>query len=369
MNKLLLFCSVGLFVLFGSVASDATLEQTNTYPNGNYLTKFREWFADFRNHEFYHLKSEEDVFARWISNEKTIQDVNSQNLTYTLGHNIFSGLDFEEFGKFNGFDSNKEYLITNEYLKQRYLRTSDPYSADHNVLQSLPSSVDWKVKGAVSPVKDQGQCGSCWSFSTTGALEGAYAIKYGNLVSFSEQQLVDCDKGLTLNHGCNGGMMDDAFDWIGKNGGLCTESDYPYFSGTTQKEGTCQKTCHVVSGSGVKAHVDVKPNSDTDMLSALSNGPVSIAIEADQKAFQLYKSGVFTGSCGTNLDHGVLLVGYGSDSGTNTDYYIMKNSWGTTWGENGYMRMGRGSDLTTGKPYNNGAGQCGLLMDGSYPVV
>jgi C1A family cysteine protease len=361
MNKLSFLCIFGIFAFcVGSVGAVGTSLETNlnTYPSNHYLTSFREWFESFRNHELYVAKTEESVFENWISNEKLIQNVNSQNLTYTLGHNLFSGIDFEEFSKYNGFDSSSKLIAT-----KRYLRTTNDLALNANDYLSLPTSVDWRQKGAVSPVKDQGQCGSCWSFSTTGSLEGAYAIKYGDLVSFSEQQLVDCDKGLTLNHGCNGGLMDSAFDWIGKNGGLCTETDYPYFSGTTLKEGTCQKSCQLVSGSAVSSHVDVKANSDTAMMSALALGPVSIAIEADQREFQLYKSGVFTGSCGTNLDHGVLLVGYGSDSASKSDYYIMKNSWGTSWGESGYMRMGRGSQ------YNNGAGQCGLLMQGSYPVV
>jgi C1A family cysteine protease len=211
-------------------------------------------------------------------------------------------------------------------------------------------------------VKDQGQCGSCWSFSTTGALEGAYYIKYHDLVSFSEQQLVDCDTFSNggRDHGCNGGLMDNAFNWIDKNGGLCTEQDYPYVSGTTMTSGSCSDTCELVDNSKVHSHVDVKP-SDSSMMSALAQQPVSIAIQADQREFQLYKSGVFTEACGTNLDHGVLAVGYGSMNGE--DYYRVKNSWSSTWGDKGYIYLGRGSQ------YNNGKGQCGMLMQASYPVL
>jgi cathepsin L len=226
-----------------------------------------------------------------------------------------------------------------------------------------PASVDWRTKGAVTPVKDQGQCGSCWSFSTTGALEGIYAIKNSNLVSFSEQQLVDCDYiragGTSL--GCNGGDMGSAMDWIGKNNGLCTEQAYPYFSGTTKTNGACQKSCSVVPGSDVSKTVSVGANSDSAMMTALAQQPVSVAIEADQSSFQLYKSGVFSGSCGTNLDHGVLLVGYGTMTGG--DYYILKNSWASSWGDQGYMYLGKGSQ------YNGGKGQCGVLMQGVYPVL
>ena len=161
--------------------------------------------------------------------------------------------------------------------------------------------------------------------------------------------------------GCNGGLIDNAFSWIEKNGGLCTEEDYAYTSGTTKTAGTCDTSCTVVSGSEIISYTDVKANSDNDMMSALAQQPVSIAIQADQKDFQLYNSGVFTGSCGTKLDHGVLVVGYGSLDGE--DYYRVKNSWGTTWGDNGYIYLGRGDK------FNNGSGQCGMLMQASYPTV
>jgi C1A family cysteine protease len=318
--------------------------------------QFFEWFDSVRNHDLYRLRSVEKVFDNWVSNDKFIELTNSQNLTYTLGHNLYSGLNSNEFNQFMGFKNNELYL------QEKGLRGSNIItSIDNTDLTALPASIDWTAKGAVTSVKDQGQCGSCWSFSTTGALEGAYEIKYGSLVSFSEQQLVDCDLGVRLNHGCNGGLMDSAFSWISTNGGLCTESDYPYFSGTTKTNGACQTSCKLVSGSEIVKYVDVSPNSDSAMMTALAQQPVSIAIEADQSSFQLYKSGVFTGSCGTNLDHGVLVVGYGSDNGN--DFYKVKNSWSTSWGENGYIRLGRGSQ------YNKGAGQCGMLMEGSYPVV
>jgi KDEL-tailed cysteine endopeptidase len=305
------------------------------------------------DHEFLHM------LANWKNNDQIIEETNAKNLTYTLGHNAFSGMNSEEFAEHMHFGLNRD-LIASAVGLRGFSETLD--------LTALPTSVDWRSKGAVTPVKNQKQCGSCWSFSTTGALEGIYAIKRGNLVSFSEQQLVDCDYiragGTSL--GCNGGDMKSAMEWIGKNNGLCTESAYPYVSGDTKTNGPCQKSCSIVSGSDISTTVSVSANSDNAMMTALAQQPVSVAIEADQSSFQLYKSGVFTGTCGTSLDHGVLLVGYGTMNGL--DYYIMKNSWDVTWGSQGFMYMARGVDAS-GKPYNGGKGQCGVLMQGVYPVL
>lgn len=359
--------------------------------NASFVTRFEDWLSEFKIH-VRDLEHREKMFAAWVSNDKYIEDSNAMNKTYTLGHNHFSGMDSDEFRQYLGFSTK----LANEVgigrkmalpiirggMKEiqcldRCVKTFDSHHkmstvacvsdclTDENTvgLAGIPTSVNWVSKGGVTPVKNQGQCGSCWSFSTTGALEGAYFVKYGKLDSFSEQQLVDCDnrKNGGKDMGCNGGLMDNAFTWIGKNDGLCSEASYPYTSGTTKTAGTCTTTCSNIANSKIASHVDVSPNSDSDMMAAIAQQPVSIAIEADQKDFQLYKSGVFSGECGTNLDHGVLVVGYGSES--SKDYYLVKNSWGTTWGENGYIKLGRGSE------YNSGAGQCGMLMQGSYPEL
>jgi C1A family cysteine protease len=324
---------------------------------------FFEWFDSVKAHKLYEIRPVENIFNNWLSNDKFIEDSNNKNLTFTLGHNLYSGLNSTEFNEFMGFKNNKLYLETrNFFLRGSNDRFQTNNQTDEaNISASPTASIDWVDKGAVTAVKDQGQCGSCWSFSTTGALEGAYKIKFGNLVSFSEQQLVDCDFGPRLNHGCNGGLMDGAFSWISSNDGLCNESSYPYVSGNTKTNGAVCQTCELVPNSRIKKYVDVTPNSDKAMMTALAQQPVSIAIEADQKEFQLYKSGVFDGTCGTNLDHGVLVVGYGSENGN--DFYKIKNSWSSTWGEDGYIKLGRGPQ------YNKGSGQCGMLMDGSYPVL
>ena len=312
--------------------------------NAEFINRFMEWVEHY-SVKFVSDKHFDTVYQKWVSNDKFIEETNNKNLSYVLGHNQFSGMDGDEFKKYLGFSGN---LNIRNFEKQEV----DKYF-------TIPKSVNWVENGAVTQVKDQGQCGSCWSFSTTGALEGAYYIKYGELMEFSEQQLVDCDnyKNGGRDMGCNGGLMDNAFTWIGKNGGLCTESDYPYVSGVTKTSGTCQKTCKAVSNSKVATFVDVLPSSDVAMMTALSQQPVSIAIEADQREFQLYKSGIFTGQCGAKLDHGVLAVGYGPD------YYLVKNSWGTSWGDGGYIKLGLGPE------FNNGDGQCGMLLQGSFPKL
>merc|ERR1712032_154814 len=210
-------------------------------------------------------------------------------------------------------------------------------------------------KGAVTPVKNQGQCGSCWSFSTTGALEGAWEVATGNLVSLSEEMLVDCSK---KNNGCQGGSMDLAIQYV-ESTGLCTEKSYPYIAGGG-KAGTCKaSSCTLGLAKGaVSGFHDVSKNSEKALMSALMQGPVSIAVEADKSVFQSYRSGVMTRMCGANLDHGILAVGYGTEDGT--PCWKVKNSWGSVWGDDGYANLERGK---------GGSGECGLLSDASYPVV
>jgi len=279
----------------------------------------------------------------FMRNHDKIERHNARpDVTYKLGHNQFSHLTPEEWrAQFTG--------INRPNLREPASSVADFKDAPK------AASVDWVAAGAVTPVKNQGSCGSCWSFSTTGALEGAYFIKHGNLVSFSEQQLVDCDR---LDHGCNGGWMDRAFGFIKRNGGLCTEQDYPYVSGTTQKAGTCQTTCQEVPGSRVVSWTDLAP-TDEALTGALNQQPVSVAVQADQDAFMLYAGGIVTGYCGTNLDHGVLAVGYGTENGI--DYYKVKNSWGESWGEGGYIRIQRN--------VNQEGGQCGILSAASFPTI
>jgi C1A family cysteine protease len=229
---------------------------------------------------------------------------------------------------------------------------------DENENLDLPDYVNWVQAGGVTPVKNQGSCGSCWAFSTTGALEGARFINTGELIALSEQNLLDCDHA---DLGCNGGLMDNAFKFDEKSGGLCSEEDYPYEA----KQGTtCNTNCTDVPGSIVQTFIDVPPGKTSAMLAALAMQPISIAIQADQFVFQFYKTGVMTDdSCGQagNIDHGVLAVGYGTDLDTNEPYFLVKNSWGATWGEEGYIKLGRKS--------KNDFGICAILKMASFPIV
>ncbi|GMI27092.1 hypothetical protein TeGR_g2518 [Tetraparma gracilis] len=351
--------------------SSASLLKSPSYYEG----KFEAWMKE---HSIEISKEEYDVRLGHFSElDDRIELHNAKNMTYTLGHNEYSHMSWEEFREAKNIGSpmpEKPHLLgLSRDESNKHTADGPPAFADHwwcfadwmpfcgdspSDNDDIDMTSDWVEKGGVTDVKDQGSCGSCWSFSTTGAVEGAYFLKTGSLVAFSEQQLVDCDIDGD-DAGCNGGLMDNAFKWIKSNGGLCKEDDYAYKA----KQGTCQTTCEEVDGSAVSAWVDVQ-QSDKAMESALDQQPVSIAIEADQRDFQSYSGGVLTASCGTNLDHGVLAVGYGTmkfEGADDIDYYRVKNSWGPSWGKDGYIYLERG--------VSQSGGQCGMLMAASYPVL
>jgi len=272
------------------------------------------------------------------SNLQYIENHNRLNKGFTLAMNKFGDLTAEEYGSM--------------YLMPKF---NGSKVAQPNVFDaSLPrdDTVDWRTKGVVTGVKDQGQCGSCWAFSATGSMEGAWGIKKGKLVSISEQQLVDCS-GDYGNYGCDGGLMDSAFQYAIAVKGLELESDYPY----TAADGNCAFDSKKIALS-ITSFKDVTSGSESALMTAIQQQPISVAIDASQSSFQFYSGGVYyEPECSsTQLDHGVLAVGYGTDSGS--DYYIVKNSWGTDWGMQGYILMSR-----------NKKNNCGIATMSSYPIV
>ncbi|XP_022763814.1 cysteine protease XCP1-like [Durio zibethinus] len=280
-------------------------------------------------------------FEVFKDNLKHIDKRNKEISSYWLGLNEFADLSHEEF-------KNKYLGLKSEVFR----KTQSPGDFTYRDVTDLPKSVDWRKKGAVTPVKNQGSCGSCWAFSTVAAVEGINKIVTGNLTSLSEQELIDCDT--SFNNGCNGGLMDYAFKFIVANGGLHKEEDYPYL----MEEGTCEGKKGEMDVVTISGYHDVPENDEQSLLKALAHQPLSVAIEASGRDFQFYSGGLFNGPCGTELDHGVAAVGYGTSKGS--DYIIVKNSWGPEWGEKGYIRMKR----NTGKRQ----GLCGINKMASYPT-
>jgi C1A family cysteine protease len=312
-----------------------------------------EWshFNTFRERFNRSYTNIQELTERFHVFRENFRIINRHNLDYTnnftMGINQFTDLTPDEF-------------------KSQYVGEMERYSAGSygcNIFKSssatgLPDEVDWRNRNAVTSVKDQGQCGSCWTFSSTGAIEGAWAISTGKLINLSEQELVDCAKGVKYGSmGCSGGQMEGAFKYVISNG-QCSDESYPYTSGVTQDSGTCHSCSSVAK---ITSCSDVNPSDQLSLKAAVAQQPVSVAIEADTRYFQYYSGGILTStSCGTNLDHGVLVVGYGTEKGQN--YWIVKNSWGSTWGESGYIRIAR-SDST------NDAGICGISLSPSFPIV
>ncbi|XP_047315507.1 cysteine proteinase COT44-like [Impatiens glandulifera] len=323
--------------------SKSTFERSNE----EMMDLYQTWMA--KHGKIYNKIGESDKrFNIFKDNLIFIDAHNSNNLTYKVGLNRFADLTNEEYRSL--------YLGMKPDARRRFVKSkvaSQRYAVSAG--EKLPESVDWRKEGAVAPVKNQGDCGSCWAFSTIVAVEGINKIATGELIVLSEQELVDCDR--TLNAGCDGGLMDYAFDFIHRNGGIDTESDYPYLA----SDGTCDVAKENAKVVSIDGYEDVPSNDEIALQKAVAHQPISVAIEASSRAFQLYVSGTFTGNCGTSLDHGVAAVGYGTENGV--DYWIVRNSWGEDWGEKGYIRMERN---TAG--HGMRSGKCGIAMQASYPI-
>jgi C1A family cysteine protease len=303
---------------------------SNHVMNAKFMEHIVTFAKDFKSVEEYEMRR--DLFEQ---NDMFIELHNQTNASFTLGHNQFSTMTEDEKIKTRG-------LIMPELLTVGATAELDESkNGDY---------VDWRAEGAVNAIQDQGQCGSCWAFSTMAAFEGAHAVKTGELLKFAEQELVDCS---TLNHGCHGGSMALGFNYLKTHYGVL-ESDYGY----TAADGTCQYSSKPHSSVEDTGYTTVRSRSLSQLTAAVQQGVVSVAIEADKAVFQLYKSGVFdSASCGTTLDHGVALVGFGNESGT--DYFILRNSWNTTWGEEGYMKIAA----------QDGDGVCGVNLGAVYPTM
>jgi len=227
------------------------------------------------------------------------------------------------------------YVSTNSTLKAPFLALDGAVAA----------TVDWRTKGAVTKVKDQGQCGSCWAFSATEAIESYFFLKTGKLVELSPQQITSCDK---VDGGCNGGWPYRAYEYVKGAGGLESSADYPYTSGGGST-GTCKfVSAKVVAGTKPTGYTSIQ-KTEAQLQAALNNGPPSVCVAAD--AFQTYRSGILK-SCPGSIDHCVQAVGYD----TTDNYWIVRNSWGTNWGEQGYIRIEMGRNL------------CQINQDATFPT-
>eukprot|EP01012_Entosiphon_sulcatum_P014974 TRINITY_DN1_c0_g1_i3.p1 TRINITY_DN1_c0_g1~~TRINITY_DN1_c0_g1_i3.p1 ORF type:complete len:330 (-),score=84.87 TRINITY_DN1_c0_g1_i3:77-1045(-) len=298
-------------------------------------------WADFKNtyNRQYATAEEPKRFRCFQQTLDTIDKLNALNKEQH-GINKFSDLCADEFKVYH-----------NAKFANKTSASVAPLFSEAQVTKALASDVDWRQKGAVTHVKDQGQCGSCWSFSTTGNVEGQWFLAKGQLVGLSEQELVSCSHN--GNQGCNGGLMDYAFEWIVSNGGIDSEADYPYTSGTGNS-GTCNTQKEKTFVAKLTSHEDIAKSEAQIATYLAANGPVAIGVDA-QLGWQTYRGGIMATCFGKQLDHGVLLVGY---QGTATEpYWIVKNSWGTSWGESGYIRLKYGTD------------QCGITQAASSSKV
>ncbi|XP_007517605.1 pro-cathepsin H [Erinaceus europaeus] len=298
---------------------------------------FKSWLSQHQKQ--YSAEEYPQRLHNFLRARRTISRHNSGNHTFQMGLNQFSDMTFDEIRRMYLWTQPQNCSAT----RGNYVRGTGPY----------PPSMDWRKKGKfVSPVKNQGSCGSCWTFSTTGALESAVAIAGGKLLSLAEQQLVDCAQAFN-NHGCQGGLPSQAFEYIHYNKGIMGEDAYPYRG----QDGRC-KFQPEKAIAFVNDVVNITLNDEEAMVEAVAfHNPVSFAFEVTDD-FMMYRKGIYSStSCHKTPDkvnHAVLAVGYGEKDGV--PYWIVKNSWGPYWGMNGYFLIERGKNM------------CGLAACASYPI-
>jgi len=334
------------------------------------ISMFMEW-KKLHGKVYESPEHEVERLMVWMKHDDYIEQHNEKKdpvPSYTLAHNRFSDIPNSEFRKMHNLGKHapdfKPLLEARSAKIQQskegsLLRGAQSENKSEVDLENLPThEVNWVEGGAVTPVKNQERCGSCWAFSATGAIEGANFVENGELIPLSEQVLVDCDK---VDQGCEGGIMDSAFEFDEADHGLCSEDDYPY----TALDETCKSgQCTPVPGSAVTSYTDIPESSMHGLLMSIIKQPTSIAMQADQLSFQLYGGGVFDDvACGESgmIDHGVLAVGFGHDKDADLNYIMVKNSWGDTWGDGGYVKLKRHS--------KNQWGTCAILRVMSTPTV
>jgi len=351
MKIALALCLLGLKAAQAVAPFELVVEEWETWKLKHGKTYARNYGDNLGKGENY---GQEEKFRMkiWMENKAKIEKHNRHALkglySYHLAMNEWGDLLHHEFvATVNGYKARPANYSGDIPQGAKYLMPAHT--------ETLPENVDWREHGAVTPVKNQGQCGSCWSFSTTGALEAMHHRATGKLVSLSEQNLVDCSSKYG-NQGCNGGLMDNAFQYIKDNGGIDTEASYPYEG----EDDECRYN-PVYRGATDIGFMDVDPGNEAALKTAIATqGPCSVAIDASHESFQFYSHGVYREQeCSPeNLDHGVLAIGYGVEEGTGEAYWLIKNSWGTSWGHDGYVKMARNED-----------NMCGVASAASYPLV
>lgn len=310
---------------------------------------FEQW-KERHGKVYRHAQEAERRFENFRDNLKYIieKSLNRKSrMEHVVGLNKFADMSNEEFREVYMSKVKKPLSKKNTSERSREERKEVIGTCE------TPSSLDWRKYGIVTGVKDQGQCGSCWSFSVTGAIEGLNALVTGDLISLSEQELVSCDLS---NDGCYGGYMDYAFEWVISNGGIDTESDYPY----TGVDDTCKISKEKAKAVTIDGYTDIA-EEESALLCAVVKQPLSVGIHGSSKDFQLYTGGIYDGECSddpNDIDHAALIVGYGSQG--DDDYWIVKNSWGTSWGIEGYIYIRRNTNLKYGV--------CAINAMASYPT-
>ena len=342
---------VGTVAVVGALAALAVLNSTDlpmptflAVEDTNSVQAFNQYISQY--HKSYITKSEYNVrLNNFRGAYNYIQQHDPKKEGYEVGLNQFADWSQEELNKMLALK------VPTEDVDEQNQPTEE--TPENNTLLGAPTSIDWRQQGAVTAVRNQGSCAGCYGFATTATMEGAYKIKTGQLKVFSPQQIIDCTGGWFRNAGCQGGYMTNAYNYL-RSYKMMQDSSYPYISQVS--------SCKYNAAAGVVNTVgygEAKYNYDA-LLNAVAKQPVAVGVTASAYSFLYYRGGIITSNCGGYLNHAVTIVGYGQEG--STPYWIVKNSWGANWGEQGYVRILR-------QPGNNGGGMCGIQQLPSYPKL